>query len=374
MNLTNMLRRDAAVEDHSLVDHSWVETGLSRKDGPILDIESMKNPNNVKPQLEVEWGLGGGDIDLDEPAGIVQRNIPEDDNDANSVILFARDMMNRGARGRQVAAALRGKYPQPLLAKAQKGLRAMFALEGLVGRIMVDARGYRNCQAAVKSASLSPYKRFIKYVYGCSCGDPHTIPIREHGVIGSVAAGTGNATDDFFASDHSASVSVPHCRSTMMPILSSRGDLDPSLMDGTLVEMMNLTPLPESVADQIRAMKCSDMAKIRAAFRWIDKQADSAEDAKYAGRVDASEFQLRRADNEIDLSGLPLAELPVDEKPGDIELDELFDAPQIDVDLVQFQEPEFEGSDEVTLDPTKSAPADLAVEMVHGINEQDIEL
>jgi len=146
-------------------------------------------------------------------------------------------------------------------------------------------------------------------------------------------------------------------------------------MDSTLVEMMNLTPLPESVADQIRAMKCSGMAKVRAAFRWLDKQADAAEDAKYAGRVDASEYQIRRADNEIDLSGIPLADLPVDEKPGDIELDELLDAPQIDVDLVQFQEPEFEGSDEVILDLPKVAPADLAVvEMTPGINEQDIEL
>jgi hypothetical protein len=251
----------------------------------------------------------------------------------------------------------------------------MFALEGLVGKIMVDARGYRNCQAAIKSATSSPYKRFVKYVYGCSCGDPHVIPIREGGgVMGNVVAGTGNATDDFFTSSHSASVSVPHCRSTMMPILA-RGDLDPSLMDNTLVEMMNLTPLPESVADQIRAMNCSDMSKIRAAFRWLDKQADAAEDGKYAGRVDAGEYQLRRADNEIDLAGLPQPELPVDEKPGDYELEELFDAPEIDVDLVQFQEPEFEGSDEVILDdPAKAPPADLAVEMEHGINEQDIEL
>jgi hypothetical protein len=403
----------------------------------------MRNPNNVKPQLEVEWGLGGPDVDIDEPAGIVQRNIPEENlGDADSVILFARDMMNRGYRGRQVVASLRNKYPPALIAKAGKGLRAMFGLEGLVGRIMVDARGYKSCQAAIKAVANSPYKRFIKYVYGCHCGDPHVLPMNDMGVIGSIEASSGNGFDDFLAGEKSTSKMVAHCRSTMMPILASQGDLDKSLLDGTLIEMMNMAPVPQGVVKNVWAMKASNLAKVRAAFRWLDKKADEKEDARYAGKVNADEFKIRQADNEIDIFGPPQDELyvdgtnpslstdietegfaptnfdgpavlpgilddvelmnPVDQgqisveimdgenpaelelredipAPGQIELDEksgeieveLFDSPQIDVEMNQFQEPEFEGTDEVDLNQPQDAPEELDVSMVQ---DQDIEL
>jgi hypothetical protein len=314
MNLTSVLKHDAALEDHSLVDHSWWgDTGLSRVDDPILNIDSVRNPNNVKPQLEVEWGLGGPNIDLNEPAGVVKRNIPEEDlGDADAVVLFARDMMNRGLRGRQVVASLRTKYPPALLAKASAGLRDIFSMEGLIGRVMVDARGYPSCREAMKAAMNSPYKRFVKYVFGCSCGDPHLLPAQENSVIGEIKASSGNAFDDFMAGDKSASQFVSHCRSTMMPILASQGDLDKSFLDDTMIEMMNLTPVPESVIRQTQAMSTSNLGKLRAAFRWLDKRLDAAEDAKYAEKVDAGEFKIRRADNELDIFGPPQSEMEID--------------------------------------------------------------
>jgi hypothetical protein len=436
MDLTSIFKRDAAVEDHSLVDHSWMS------DSSILDIESMRNPNNIKPQVEVEWGLGGPDVDLNEPAGMVKRNIPEESmGDADSVILFARDLMNRGLRGRQVAASLRGKYPPALIAKAQKGLRAMFALEGLVGRIMVDARGYKSCQAAMKAVANSPYKRFVKYVYGCNCGDPHNLPMNDMGLFDNVQASSGNGFDDFLAGEKSTAKMASHCRSTMMPILAA-GDLDKSMLDSTLIEMMNLTPVPQSVVNQVTAMSVSNLGKVRSAFRWLDKQIDAAEDAKYAVSVDSSEFKILRADNEIDLMGVPESEMfvdgtnpslstdietegfaptnfdgmdvlrgilddvevmgPVDqdqipvemmdgenlseleliddvvpngqidldERPGEIEV-ELFDSPQIDVEMDQFREKEFEDSDLIDLDQPKCIQDDLDVSMTQN---QDIEL
>jgi len=436
MDLTSIFKRDAAVEDHSLVDHSWMS------DNPILDIETMRNPNNIKPQVEIEWGLGGPDVDLNEPAGIVMRNLPEEGmGDADSVILFARDLMNRGLRGRQVAASLRGKYPPALIAKAQKGLRAMFALEGLVGRIMVDARGYKSCQEAMKAVSNSPYKRFVKYVYGCNCGDPHNLPMNDMGLFDNVQASSGNGFDDFLAGEKSTAKMASHCRSTMMPILAA-GDLDKSMLDSTLIEMMNLTPVPQSVVNQVTAMSISNLGKVRSAFRWLDKQIDAAEDAKYAVSVDSSEFKILRADNEIDLMGVPEPEMfvdgtnpslstdietegfaptnfdgldvlrgilddvevmgPVDqdqipvemmdgenlseleliddvltpgqidldERPGEIEV-ELFDSPQIDVEMNQFHEKEFEDTDVIDLDQPKCIQDDLDVSMVQN---QDIEL
>lgn len=430
MNLTSLFRKDAAVEDRSLVDHSWMTEPES-----ILNIESMRNPNNVKPQLEMEWGVGGPTIDLDEPAGTVKRNIPEENlGDANAVILFARDMMNRGARGRQVVAALRGKYPPALLAKASKGLRAMFTLDGLVGRIMVDARGYKNCQAAMKAVANSPYKRFVKYVYGCNCGDPHIMPVNDSRIIGSLQASSGNGMDDFLAGDKATASTAAYCRSTMLPIMASQGDLDRSVLDDTFVEMMNLTPVPQGVVKKVWSMKTSNLARVRAAFRWLDEQVDEMEDAQYSGKVDNSEFVVQRADNELDIFGAPQMDIevdgtnpslstdieteefaptnfegpetlpgildnvdvmgPVDQgqipvemmdgdnpaalelrddvmAPGQIDLDgktsdlevELFDSPQIDVDMSQFQEPEFEGTDEIEFEDSKAPVSDLDVNM-----------
>jgi hypothetical protein len=364
MNLTAIFKRDAAVEDHSLVDHSWMDADS------ILDIESIRNPNNVKPQVEVEWGLGGPDVDLNEPAGVVKRNLEEGIGDADSVILFARDMMNRGLRGRQVVASLRGKYPPALLAKAQKGLRAMFALEGLVGRIMVDARGYKSCQAAMKAVANSPYKRFVKYVYGCNCGDSHNLPMNDMGLFDNVKASSGNGFDDFLAGEKSTAKLASHCRSTMMPIFAS-GDLDKSMLDGTLIEMMNLTPVPQSVVNQVTAMSISNLEKVRMAFRWLDKKVDAAEDSRYAGVVeDSSEFKLLRADNEVDLVGVPETDIFVDGNPGEVEV-ELFDSPQIDVEMDQFLEKEFDGIDVVDLDQPQCTQDDLDVSMVQN---QDIEL
>jgi hypothetical protein len=315
MNLTNMMRKDAAVEDHALVDHSWYQNGggLARKEDEILNVESMRNPNNVKPQLEMEWGMGGPDINLDEPAGVVTRNIPtENIGDAGSVILFARDMMNRGYRGRQVSAALKKRFPPALLASASKGLRGMFALEGLVGRVMVDARGYKNCQAAMKAVANSPFKRFVKYVYGCSCGEPHLLPANETGFIDPVEQTSGNAFDDFLAGEKTTSKMAAHCRSTMMPIMASQGDLDKSFLDNTMIELMNLTPVPQSVVKKVWAMKVSNLARARAAFRWLDRQVDAAEDAKYAGKTNAGEFHIAQADNEISFSDAPQADMMVD--------------------------------------------------------------
>jgi hypothetical protein len=60
------------------------------------------------------------------------------------------------------------------------------------------------------------------------------------------------------------------------------------------------------------AMPISNLAKARAAFRWLDKQVDAAEDRKYADVVDNSEFIVQQADNEIDIFDGPEAGIEVD--------------------------------------------------------------
>jgi hypothetical protein len=110
------------------------------------------------------------------------------------------------------------------------------------------------------------------------------------------------------------------------------------MLDSTMIEMMNLTPVPEGVIKQIRKSSRSNLAKVAAAFRWLDKQADSSAAAKYAGKVDASEFIVRRADNEIDLFQGPAAEIEVDGTNPDL---------STDIDYAGLAPTNFDGMDSI---------------------------
>lgn len=308
MNLTDMFAKDSSIVAQSLADLSWLkDSGLSRIDDPILNIDSMRNPNNIKPQLEMEWGIGKGDINLDEPAGCVERNIPKDQlGDAKSVIMFARDQMNRGVRGSKVVQSLKNKYPKELLFMAKEGLHEMFGMEGLVGRIMIDARGYKNCKVALDLVANSPYKSFIKYVYGCDCGEPHIVASNETDVIGKIQDSTGNGMDDFMSDKSYTSKMKELCCSTMLERIG-RGDLDDSMMDETLIDMNNLASLPEHVSSKIRKNNISNLSKIKLAFSWLDKQADLKNGVKYMASVDNIEFVLKVKDDEVDILNAPPA-------------------------------------------------------------------
>jgi hypothetical protein len=315
MDLTDVLR------EASIIDHNWYGQGMLKPGEPTFDPveKGVKKHNNTKPELEVEWGNAGPNIDIDEPAGVVPRNIPEENlADASKVIMFARDQMNRGRMGKALVAALKAKFDQKTLKAASPELRKQLALEGIVGCIAVDGRGYRSCQEALKAASHSPYKRSIRYVVGCQCGDPHFIPSGAGMSVGTIAHSTGNAVDDFLASDAPKKTAlVSHCRSTMMPILSWRGDLDQSELDGTMIDIHNMTGLPEGQYKQIWQDRknekiSSNLEAVREVFRQANALKEKIESGRYAGTVDNSEFRVNRADNEIEFGATPMGDLDVD--------------------------------------------------------------
>jgi len=310
MNLDDMLK------EASIIDHSWYGNGMLKPGEPTFDAEAegIRRRNNIKPELEVEFGMAGPLIDLDEPAGIVTRNIPEESlGDTDPVILFARDQMNRGMMGKKLLVSLRSKFGVETLKKASANLREMFALEGIVGCIAVDGRGYKDCKEAMRSASHSPYKRFIRHVVGCQCGDPHQVPSKgTSSLVG--AENRDGSLDGFLASDEPHKVEmVSHCRSTMLPILSFRGDLDPSELDQTLVELTNMTGLPEGEVKQVWAdakdRKLSGLQVVQAAFRRVNALCEATESKRAAGApVKADDvFQMGVAGQEVDV----VAPIPV---------------------------------------------------------------
>lgn len=360
MNLTSMFRKDAA-----LIDLNWMQNGIIHPGTPQLDLSEVKKNNDTKPDLEVEWGIGGPDIDVNTPAGEVQRNLPEDAQaDASSVIVFARDMMNRGHRLSKVASALKEKFSMESISKARKGLEEVFKGNGIIGRVAIDARGYGSCSKALKAASNSPYKRFIRFVVGCECGDPHLMPYGGPETL-SEAVSTGNPTDDFLASAREAKTRmVSHCRSTMLPVVASVGDFDPSEMDSTLVEVMNVTGMPSGIKNDIMASKESSMGKLKAAFRYLDKTADEVDAGRYAGKVSTAEHKVAQCPMDFDVDMAPAGQIDVVEDVGPIMIDDLEEAAPQYVEMDQFMEPEFEGGDEVAVDEPSDIPDVLDMEML----------
>jgi Arc/MetJ-type ribon-helix-helix transcriptional regulator len=309
MDLSDMLK------EASVVDHDWYGA-------PCFDPEEkgIRKRNNITPELEIQWGNAPGVVDIDEPAGVVERNIPDDypSKDVSGVIVFARDQMNRGMMGKALRSALHAKFDSETLKLASEALQEQFEMEGVAGCIAVDGRGYKSCQDALKIAMNSPYKRSIKYVIGCQCGTPHVMPASENSRIGAVCESSGNAMDDFLASNSDVKTSmVSHCRSTMLPILSWKDDLDPQWADETFINIQNAADLPQSVCEEIREKRksgkiSSDIECIREAFRRATLLRESNDSDKYAGSVDNSEYIIHPLEDVLEIDSVPEEELEVD--------------------------------------------------------------
>ena len=384
MDLTDVLK------EASLIDHSWYGEGILNPGEPTFDPieEGIKKRNNTKPELEVEWGMAGPQIDLDEPAGKVERNLPPpaEQNTIHDVILFARDQQNRGRMGSELVRVLKGKFSQKALKAAKDGLRKQFALDGFVGCVAVDGRGYKSCQEALKAAAHSPYKHYIKHVIGCQCGDPHMIPVAATSTLSKLSAMTKeeeekecNATDAFFASEEHKASFTAHCRSTMLPILSWRGDLDPSEMDSTLLDIQNTSGLPEGSFKQLwddrkNGKYSSNLEMIKAAFKVVEARKQKASKTDYSQKVANNEFMIERGDNEITFDAPAQADLDMipEQSPIDIAEQDAFSCQ--DVEMGQFMEPEFEGTDEVSIDEPAILPDTLELEMMSNPEDEDLGL
>ena len=386
MNLTAMFK------EGSLVDHRWWETGMVKPGEITFDPEAhdVKNPNNVKPEAQDQWGYGDISPIFDDPtAGEVDRMLPERAyGDAGPVIIFARDMMNAGAPLSAVKRELKAKYPQELLVASNDELQKLLDMDGVIGRVAVDARGYKSCEQALMRAAHSPYKHFIKFVIGCSCGDPHMVQADNGSKIRLVES-SGNGIDDFFGSSEPATVRqamVPHCNSTHVRMFeSSMDDLDEEWMDDTMIDIVNLAGLPEDESQRIRVLDAQPLEKVREAFRTLDRLRSKRAKVRYSEPVDASEHIIHAADNEIELMAAPVPFGEIDGTNPAIQHTIIPDPePELvqvgDVDLlgemsdINLSEPGdqsqldvlWKDTGEVYLEPEKIAPSPLEVDSLDG--------
>jgi hypothetical protein len=312
MNLDDVLRDPS--KQGALADHDWWVEGLV-KDGELTyDPSDNYRDNNQKDELEIEWGYGTIQPNFSDgekqhvPAGAVERNLPDNAlGDASPVIMFARDLMNRGFMGVELQRQLKAKFEQGVLRKAATGLRNLFGMEGIIGCVAVDIRGYADPKQAIAATKKNPNGRFIKFVIAEQRDKEDYLWLpSSRGQQVSASQTSGNAVDDFFSGDGAKQYTpklVAHCKQTMLPVLAGAGDIDDSELDDTLVEMMNVTGIPGTVFEGIvhNDKYATRLQKVQAAFLWLNRSRTAAKDAKYAQKVDASEFQIERRDQEIEI-------------------------------------------------------------------------
>lgn len=309
MNLDGMLK------EGSLTDLTWLDEGMKNPGEVTFDpVENdVKNPNNVKPEAQEQWGYGDiSTIFDDDNAGTVDRNIPEKDlGDAAPVVVFARNLMNQGATPSVVDRELKARYTKEDMRKGLRGLKELLAMDGIIGRIAVDARGYESCSQAMEATANSPYKNHIQFIIGCSCGDPQMIPVADEKQ--EIVAMSGNALDDFFADERVHQVKeIPHCRSTMIPLCASIDSIDPSWTEGLMTVVENISGLPADEAKRIRMLDEKPIKKVQMAFQAVDRIRAHTARRRYNDAVDASDHMMDTAENEIELFATAQAEIEID--------------------------------------------------------------
>jgi len=374
MDLTDML------SDNSLVDHSWYKNGLIKQGQPNFDPqkEGIMKRNNIKPELEMEWGNAGPRIDFERIRQRIQEKKNQNNNvDIEEVIKYIRDLLNSGKMGIELMRSIYSKYDRGTIRSVQNAISGLLKLEGLAGCVIVDGRGYDSCQEALALAKNSPFKRFIKYTLGCQCGDPIYLPANENSIIQDGIVATDNSLDNFLSQDdkHETEL-VAHCPTTRLKILSSIDDIDRSFVNDTLINMHNVGGLSESIKNSLtredRVSKKPPYRDIQTAFHMIAMKNFYESRKANQIKIDNSEHIIERADNAID----------IDKKAqSDIEVNPVNPAIQHEVEVVKgsistvFDGPDSlpKGISDIDL-ANMTRKEQIAVEMTDGDNSSEIKL
>lgn len=364
---------DGILKEGSLTDLTWLDNGMKTQGEITFNPEGSTNPNNTKPEMQDEFGYGDISPIFDDPlSGVVERNIPEKDlGDVAPVVIFARDLMNQGADSTTIDREIKANFTRDEMQKGLRGLKSLFAMEGIIGRIAIDATGYSSCKEAKIATEKSPYKRFLKFVIGCTCGSPHMIPIADEKM--EIVASTGNVADDFFAMDTTPHVvkEIPHCQYMRMPLYSAMDDLDPSWTSDMMTVVENISGLPSGEIEKIKMMDAQPVKKAQMLFRAIDKIATQKEAQKYSEVVSIEEFVIEAGENEIELFAESMADIEIDGSAGDFIGQEvpgiLAEIEEVDM-AMDTQGTIFEGSDIIALDDEFEFEEDIDIDMNSEMN------
>ena len=298
MNLNEMFK------DASLNNLQWLRDGIT--------VVPNSKDNDTKDDLELQWNYG--DLGEDYSASPEAEKMPTPCDSTGEIVQKAREFLNQGLATNQIWTVMLQSYTPEEVTVAKKAWadQKMSNLDGIVGKIALDVRGYSDLKDALRHASKSPFKKFIKYVVGYKGDNVLKIAMNTKDFIAE-AESCGNATDDFLASETKTANKKTFVKELMMPVLAHSFDLDDSEADSTLIELSGANHITEADIKDLKANHKTAYSRIRAAFQLIDQKKQKKASSDYKGKVNIAEHVILKADNEIEFEGEAMPAIQVDD-------------------------------------------------------------
>jgi len=346
MNLSELMGPESG-KRASILDHDWWVDGLPIREGePNYDARDHHRDNNSKIELQTEFNMQTTDPVFGDFTGEVECTPSNNEpwhrwDSVDGPIVFARDMMNSGKIAREVDTALKNKFTPGILREAASALRELFGMDGMIGRFVIDGTGYKSCSDALKLAQNSPFKGFVRYVSGCSCGDHVLFSSSEGHQIENYVEPTGDIVGDMLQAGQNEEVTQSHCPSTMLPVLGEDvGDTQTI----ELLDKLQMTNLSSTMASELVASDLSNIQKLKIAFRRLDDVEWQEQANIYSQPVDASEHRIESSEMDVSFRSPAMPDLEgVDPSVGEVTAEFDGEQEQIDIESGQFLSPEFEG-------------------------------
>lgn len=282
-------------------------------DAETFDVEgNHRNPHECKDELALQWGNEGYTLDTDEKIVPVKAENKMASVQAD-IIQLTRSMMNSGMKTATIREYL-AKHQNPNVIKAcSQEIERQLRLEGSVGRFVLDARGYKNCAEALKVAEKNPFKKHLKYMIGCTCGNHIKTKSFKSGMMLSGGDPIGDVMNDKSGTSVETKDSCPK---TGMQILSGQGDLDESWAGNTMIDVLNACDLDEENGKKFSASKEQPYMKLKKFFIALDNGGFQRAEEDHLDMNSDNGTNMNQAPVLVKLDDINTAPVEIDPKTG----------------------------------------------------------
>lgn len=336
MNLSRMFD-----EDMSLNNIKWLDEAETYK--------PKDKDTNKKDDLAIEWNTNL-DIPEDMPVTTIKDEMYLNQSLVNQIFNCAKVLMHQGLTKKTIIDQLLTHFKPEEILQAKSYLDELFKNIGFTGIVVIDLKNTDNVmkEKIFKAWKKSKYAHLTKYVLM----DKNDIESR-NGVTVARSYDNNNEVsniDSFIASE------TPVVRERYISnmfgkmVIAGYEDLPEDDYDDTLIDLVTVGQITEEEKNSLKGMELKEASKK------LFKIIKAKENKKAETVVDkASEYNLKQADNEIDIAPEAEEMLDIDvEKKADNEI-ELTTNSEMNVDPYQAVDTEFKGSDAFELEEEKKA-------------------
>ena len=248
------------------------------KEGNLSDIEWLDesttfNPSNMdlssEEQMKLQWDR---DLKPENKEKLVKRKVNE--------------LLNSGAFGRDVISSVRKVFAKQNVPSGIK--KYVRARSGAVGTVLVDCSVFDDNKDYLKTKKASQYKSFHQYAINCNCDHKVTSSLQENNI-----SGLGDI-DGFMNTEMVEVEGVKVCAKTGLPVLSKMSKYSSKDATDVLAKLVRLDYITVDKEKEL-LLNNTPLVAVKKAFNMIVDNAIAEEEAKYAGKIDNTEFAVKES-------------------------------------------------------------------------------